>query len=163
MNYAGRVSLLLCGTLLVMLWLALSFISAGQRPEQRGRMPVWALGAGLLAIVAAVYALRGFSPNPSQITDATLMAGAMMAGAFAKWTLEIAADKPRSLHEAPLAASLVIAPLCVLGLGERVFVAALRPAPLLLWFANGFFWFTLCGDVVRMRTPLRIIVRRKEP
>jgi hypothetical protein len=163
MHYAGCASLLLCGTLVVLLWAALSFVTASERPAQRSHLPAWALGAGILAIAVAVLALRKFSPDANQVTEATLVAGTMIAGVFAKWTLEIAADKPRSLHEASLAASLLVAPLCALALGDRVFAAALRPGALLLWFANGFFWQTLFSDIVRMRTPLRVIVRRKEP
>jgi hypothetical protein len=157
------VSFVLCSLIALLVALAVPFITSDLRPAKR---PSFSWGLAALAIVVlalSAFKLSRAALRQDEIFIALGVTTAMVAGVFTKWMMEVIADKPLALHEANLMRALLLAPLVVPIVGERVFAANLAPRTLVLWFANGFFWLTVVTDFVRLRTPERVIVRRVEP
>jgi hypothetical protein len=163
MSYSSQVSLLICTLMTLLVALALPFVTSDLRPAQRTKLPWRLIAVALVALVFAVKLVRHASPTQNQILTAIAVTTVMVVGICAKWAMEIAADKPLGLHERNLMGALLVAPIVVALVGDGVFAANLAPRTLVLWFANGFFWHAVITDIVRMRTPERVIVRRIEP
>jgi hypothetical protein len=163
MHPGGAIAFLVCGCVVILLAGVLPFLWVGLRPNERGRLPWGAV------ILAAVFVLRGTShlrlldAGDSRVNVALLLTAAMIVGIFVKWIVEVVTVRPFALHETALIYSLLLAGATVVLFGPAVFSARLTAPMLLLWFANGFFWQTVCADVVRLRTRERAIVRRREP
>lgn len=163
MIYAGFVCLALCALAVVALWTFLPFVTATAREAQRIAIPGWIGVAGLGLLFVAVYGLRGREATNDQVARAVAVSSALLGGVFLKWVFDLLARKPAALHERTLVKALLVAPLVPLVCGPVFAATALSPRLVLLWFANGFFWQTVFGDLERMRERERVMIRRREP
>ena len=163
MIYAGLACLALCALVVVALWTFLPFVTANGRESQRIAIPVWAAVAGVCLLFVALYGLRVREATSDQVARAVAVSSALLGGVFLKWLCDLFARKPASLHERTLVKALLVAPLVPLACGSVFAATSFSPRLMLLWFANGFFWQTVFGDLERMRERERVIIRRREP
>ena len=161
MSYPGAVALCTCSASVLVVGAALPFMSAGLPEAERIKLPLWAWVGGLVFFLTALVGLRRADPLANEIAGAVTISGLLLAGVSLQWILDVFARKPLRLHAVTLAKALLVAPWVPLLL-DRIFVASSSPGVLLLWFANGFFWQTLFGDLERMFEKERVIVRRVE-
>jgi hypothetical protein len=164
MSYQGLVCLTLCSLIAVLLATILPWIEETPSQRKPGPQLPWLVVLATVALVSGVLGLRSRTEVVSAdiVTRAVLLAGLTLAGAFAKWGIELFARKPSALHALTLARSLLLAPAAPL-CATSIFTDRWTPSVALLWAANGFIMHTLVGDLERAREKERVIVRRIEP
>ena len=162
MSPAGLVCLAVCSLIVVLTAAALPYVTSSARESDHRSLPAWLAGTSLVLLFASAILLRQETSTDDRLLRAVIASAVLVGGVFFKWLLDLAARKPLALHERTFAIALLLAATGPL-LWPAAFGTLLAPRFLLVWFANGFFWQTLVGDLERIGEKERVIVRRIEP
>jgi hypothetical protein len=154
MSIPGLVCLAVCSLIVVLTAAALPYVTSDARESDHRSLPAWLAGMGLVLLLASTILLRQETATDDRLLRAVIASAVLVAGVFLKWLLDLAARKPLALHERSFGVALLLAALVPL-LWPAAFGTVLAPRFLVVWFANGFFWQTLVGDLERIGEPER--------
>lgn len=162
MNYSGHFCLLVCSIAVVVIAFAWPFITAHLPESERRDVPIWAVLGGLTFATYSGLQVRAIDPGYDRVLYSFILTSVLFFGVFVKCLFELVAQKKLLLREAPFCGSLLAAPLLNI-VGPKLFPGVPTPAVCLVWFFNGYFWYSLLSDCERMFIRESVIIRRREP
>lgn len=162
MNYPGYFCLLVCSVAVVVIALALPFVTARLPESERKEVPIWAVLAGVTFGTYSALRVAAASPGYDRFFYSFVLTSILLCRIWVKWLMESVAQKKLLIREVTLCGSLLAAPLLNVA-SIRLFPSILTPAICLFWFFNGYFWYALLNDLERIVIRERAPIRRREP